>query len=95
MAPYDIPTAAHDMILRFMGMNFSAITAGTAMIPSSIDGEAKPVPQKGTEQPTTSPAETPEQDKAKWEGMSIVPNGRVLLKTILYCQPTIMLGQQH
>lgn len=71
MAPYDIPTVAHDMILRFMGMNFSAVMEGSARIPSSIDGEAKPVLQNGTLQPTPTPptGKTTEQDKAKWEGM--------------------------
>ena len=70
MVPYDVPTAAHDMILRFMGMNFSAIMDGSATIPSSIDGETKPILDKGAVQPTATPvaAETP-QDKAKWEGM--------------------------
>src|ERR1700683_4511178 len=71
MAPYDIPTVAHDMILRFMGMNFSAVTEGSATIPSSNDADAKPVIQKGAEHAST-PAPTgttPEQNKAKWEGM--------------------------
>lgn len=67
MAPYDVPAVAHDMILRFMGMNFSAISDGSATIPSSIDGEAKPVLQKGTDKPSKPATETPEQDKAKWE----------------------------
>lgn len=72
MAPYDIPTAAHDMILRFMGMNFSAIFHGSATIPSRIgDKDTKPIFQEGTEHPATnSPTgKTPEQNKAKWEGM--------------------------
>jgi len=70
MAPYDIPTVAHDMILRFMGMNFSAIMGGSAAIPSSIgDTDTKPIFQGGTEHsggnlPT---GKTPEQNKAKWE----------------------------
>ncbi|KAG2740240.1 alpha/beta-hydrolase [Suillus brevipes Sb2] len=36
MAPYDVPDVAYDMILRFMGMDFSAIVDGSARIPSAI-----------------------------------------------------------
>jgi carboxypeptidase D len=71
MAPYDVPTAAHDMILRFMGMNFSAIMDGSAKIPSRIgDTDTKPIFQEGTEHPATNvpTSKTPEQNKAKWEG---------------------------
>jgi carboxypeptidase D len=72
MAGYDQLHATHDMILRFMGMNFSAITDGTARIPSSVGNDAKPA---FTENESTSAvlprptAKTPEQDKAMWEGM--------------------------
>jgi len=78
MAPYDIPTVAHDMILRFMGMNFSAIMGGSAAIPSSIgDTDTKPIFQGGTEHsggnlPT---GKTPEQNKAKWEGALLIHRG--------------------
>lgn len=71
MAPYDVPYPAHDMILRFMGMNFSAITAGSAMIPSKIGaGESKPVFQdvSGSAPPEVPASKTPEKDKAMWEG---------------------------
>lgn len=72
MAPYDVPHAAHDMILRFMGMNFSAIVGGSAKIPSSIgEDDAKPIFQPGSETGAAGPtgtSKTPEQDKAMWEG---------------------------
>jgi hypothetical protein len=59
------------MILRFMGMNFSAITDGTARIPSSVGNDVKPAfveSQPASAIPTPPTAKTPEQDKAMWEG---------------------------
>ncbi|KZP21532.1 alpha beta-hydrolase [Athelia psychrophila] len=70
MAPYDVPYPTHDMILRFMGMNFSAITTGSARTPSRVgDGKAKPVFQDVSgATPSEGPASsTPEKDKAMWE----------------------------
>ncbi|KAF8638538.1 hypothetical protein AX17_002081, partial [Amanita inopinata Kibby_2008] len=70
MAPYDAPHVTHDMILRFMGVNFSAIVDGSAMIPSSLGDEVKPVyVATSAAQPTSIPipGKTPEQDKAMWE----------------------------
>ncbi|KAG9317776.1 alpha beta-hydrolase [Chiua virens] len=43
MVPYDVPEAAHDMILRFMGVDFSVISEGSARIPSSVGDDVKPV----------------------------------------------------
>ena len=70
MAGYDVPHVTHDMILRFMGVNFTAITDGSARIPSVVGSDSKPVPTLLDEQPTATPAsgKTPEQDKAMWEG---------------------------
>ena len=74
MVPYDLPDISHDMIPRFMGVNFSAITDGSARIPSKVGDDVKPVPAvlDGEEEADTSipvPAgKTPEQDKAMWEG---------------------------
>ncbi|KAL1741598.1 Alpha/Beta hydrolase protein [Schizophyllum fasciatum] len=42
MVPYDVPHVAHDMILRFMRVDFAALAAGSARIPSSVGGAAKP-----------------------------------------------------
>ncbi|KAG5648753.1 Cell death protease [Asterophora parasitica] len=70
MAPFDAPHVAHDMILRFMGFNFSSIFEGSAKIPSSLGTVKKPI-FIGQEEakPTTAPVpgKTPEQDKAMWE----------------------------
>ena len=71
MAPYDNPHATHDMILRFMGVNFSSIADGSARIPSSVGDDVKPVFLPEDQKPTLPPAgagKTPEQDKAMWEG---------------------------
>jgi carboxypeptidase D len=84
MAGYDQLHATHDMILRFMGMNFSAIADGTARISSSVGGDAKPVftedkPALAIPTPTTK---TPEQDKAMWEGaISLLSLGAGLMVT--------------
>ncbi|KAF8914278.1 alpha/beta-hydrolase [Gymnopilus junonius] len=69
MAPWDVPHVTHDMMLRFMGMNFSAIVDGSARIPSTIGNEVKPVfvEQHQASQAPVTPAKTPEQDKAMWE----------------------------
>lgn len=72
MVPYDYPLVAHDMILRFMNVNFSAITDGTARIPSKVGDEAKPIPVSSEdstkETNSATSGKTPEQDKAMWEG---------------------------
>lgn len=72
MVPYDLPHVAHDMILRFMGTNFSAITDGSAKIPSSVGDDTKPVfeNEPPSSQPQTNTGISPEQDKAMWEGTS-------------------------
>jgi len=71
MVPYDEPLVAHDMILRFMGVNFTAIADGSARIPSSVGDDVKPVLVPQDQHPTPTPAgagKTPQQDKAMWEG---------------------------
>ena len=74
MAGFDVPHITHDMILRFMGVNFSSITDGSARIPSSLGDEKKPVPiLEAEKKPSSVPVpvgKTPEQDKAMWEGSS-------------------------
>lgn len=68
MAPYDVPHVAHDMILRFVDFNFSAVIGGSAGIPSSLGNSKKPTfSPTGSKQTTASSGKTPEQDKAMWE----------------------------
>ncbi|KAH9943181.1 alpha/beta-hydrolase [Epithele typhae] len=69
MVGFDVPHVSHDMILRFMGVNFSAITDGSARISSSVGDDSKPV-HAIIDDTTASPpvsTKTPEQDKAMWE----------------------------
>ncbi|KAH9938091.1 alpha/beta-hydrolase [Fomitopsis serialis] len=69
MVGFDAPHITHDMILRFMGANFSMILDGSARIPSAVGDNSKPIPELLGNIPSASatPSETPEQDKAKWE----------------------------
>ncbi|KAI0307074.1 carboxypeptidase KEX1 [Multifurca ochricompacta] len=70
MAGYDQLHATHDMILRFMGMNFSAITDGTARKVTSAT-------------PTPPAAKTPEQDKAMWEAYYNAGSAAIVLVLII------------
>ncbi|KAJ6560307.1 Alpha/Beta hydrolase protein [Mycena capillaripes] len=87
MAPFDVPHITHDMILRFMGVNFSAIVGGSAQIPSSIGGMAKP--HFLEDRPTTAapPApdtsKSPEQAKAMWEAYYNAGSAALVLTLIL------------
>ena len=75
MTPYDLPLTTHDMILRFVNMNFSAIVGGSAYIPCSIDDESKPIFH---ESPAASqvPGKTPDEIKAQYD--AAVENGSLL-----------------
>lgn len=72
MVPYDLPHVAHDMISRFMGVDFAAITAGSARIPSSVGPDAKPhfaTPEEAEleAEPGGKPGKTEEQHTAMEE----------------------------
>ncbi|KAG7097454.1 hypothetical protein E1B28_004799 [Marasmius oreades] len=68
MAPFDVPHVAHDMILRFMGVDFSKVLDGSAQVPSSIGPDSKPqfLPN-ALVSVTPSSTKSPQQDKAMWE----------------------------
>jgi hypothetical protein len=73
MAPFDVPHVAHDMMLRFMNVDFSSVIDGSARIPSSVGSQAKPVLVEEGDAKSTNvppPAKSPEQNKAMWEGES-------------------------
>ncbi|KAJ3745969.1 hypothetical protein DFH05DRAFT_1522569 [Lentinula detonsa] len=53
MAPFDVPHITHDMILRFMGVDFGNILDGSAKIPSSVGSEAKHVERLLDQTPNT------------------------------------------
>ena len=72
MVPYDVPHVAHDMMLRFMGVDFSSIASGSAKIPSNVGNVTKPVvkPDQNNVEVTPAPTggKTPEEQKAMWDG---------------------------
>jgi hypothetical protein len=76
-----------------MGMNFSAITDGTARIPSSVGDDVKPsfVESKSASTLTRPTAKTPEQDKAMWEGT--VQSQLDMRTNLTVIQLITMLGQ--
>ncbi|KAF8316977.1 alpha/beta-hydrolase [Cantharellus anzutake] len=45
MVGFDLPHVAHDMILRFMGVDFTSLLKGSATIPSEVGGTVKPIIQ--------------------------------------------------
>jgi carboxypeptidase D len=76
MAPFDIPQITHDMMLRFMEVNFTALVDGSARMPSAVGTDAKPIFTEDHETKPGAPvsAKTPQQDKAMWEGEPLVEN---------------------
>ncbi|EJD53656.1 alpha/beta-hydrolase [Auricularia subglabra TFB-10046 SS5] len=71
MVPYDVPDVAHDMMLRFMGVDFTAIASGSANIPSNVGNVTKAVvkPDQNNVEVTPVPTggKTPEEQKAMWD----------------------------
>ena len=73
MVGFDAPLVSHDMLLRFIGANLTALTDGAARIPSSVGSNARPLLGEAASDRTAekggsgAPATTPEQDKARWE----------------------------
>ncbi|KAJ7167745.1 Alpha/Beta hydrolase protein [Mycena filopes] len=87
MAPFDLPHVAHDMILRFMGVNFSEIVAGSARIPSSVGSVAKPhlledLPTAATGTAVPEAGKSPQQAKAMWEAYYNAGSAAVVLTLI-------------
>ncbi|TFK55411.1 alpha/beta-hydrolase [Heliocybe sulcata] len=85
MVGYDAPHVAHDMMLRFMGVNFSSLVEGTAGIPSSVGEEKKPELGEAKEVETGAPqsGKSPEQDKAMWEAYYNAGSAALVLVLIL------------
>ncbi|KAL5508176.1 KEX1 [Sanghuangporus vaninii] len=104
MVPYDVPLVSHDMILRFMGVNFSAIADGSARIPSKVGDEEKPRPivldgEEGSDSNVPT-GKTPEQDKAMWEAYYNAGSAALVLVLIalaiglfLFCRRRRRTGQ--
>ncbi|KAG5220932.1 Cell death protease [Salix suchowensis] len=93
MAPFDVPHVTHDMILRFMGVNFSAIIDGSAKIPSSVGTIMKPIfieNNEASKTPTPVPGKTPEQDKAMWEAYYNAGSAALVLVLIFLALGTFL-----
>lgn len=99
MAGFDVPMVAHDMILRFMGVDLGAAATGGqhAQLPSSVgddvrEGVVLPPSSTDSAAPTTSTGVS-DEDAARWEGDgSICP---AQIEADLYSdQPTITLAPQ-
>lgn len=94
MVPYDVPVVAHDMILRFMGVDFARLGGGSAtIIPSAVGNNLKPISGaveggSGSGATEDGPKTTPEQDKAMWEG------ALSLRRFLAHPSPLIPLGFQ-
>lgn len=87
MVGFDLPHVAHDMILRFIGVDFSVINShktSTGAIPSSVGDDVKPI--DGVANPGSSETggdstsgggnappkgTTPAGDPAMWQGMLV------------------------
>ncbi|KAJ7248493.1 Alpha/Beta hydrolase protein [Mycena rebaudengoi] len=85
MAPFDLPHVTHDMILRFMGVNFSAIVEGSARIPSSIGTDTKPLFLQGepsTDATSDTETKSPQQAKAMWEAYYNAGSAALVLTVI-------------
>ncbi|KIK64841.1 hypothetical protein GYMLUDRAFT_39801 [Collybiopsis luxurians FD-317 M1] len=85
MAPFDVPHITHDMILRFMGVDFSKIGEGSAKIPSSVGNAGKPM-YVAAESANATPVptgKTPQQDKAMWEAYYNAGSAALVLVFIL------------
>ncbi|KAJ8516650.1 hypothetical protein ONZ45_g6071 [Pleurotus djamor] len=92
MAPFDVPHVTHDMILRFMGVNFSAIVDGSARVPSSIGSSAKPIfSEDAAASKTPAPSgKTPEQEAAMWEAYYNAGSAALVLVLILVAIGTFL-----
>ncbi|KAG8890518.1 Cell death protease [Tulasnella sp. 332] len=88
MVGFDVPMAAHDMMLRFMGVDLSLATAGLpARLPSSVGDDVRlgvltpPTPSTDSSAPTSTT--TVEQDKARWEAYYNAGSAALVLVLVL------------
>jgi carboxypeptidase D len=87
MAPFDVPHLTHDMMLRFMNVDFSAIVSGSALIPSSLGTKSKPhflnAADSNKAMPAVPSGKTTEQSKAMWEAYYNAGSAALVLVLIL------------
>lgn len=64
MVGFDVPVIAHDMMLRFMNVDFTKLTGGSMRIPSAVGDNVKPSiidPTDGAHVPSLA------EEKARWD----------------------------
>lgn len=68
MVGFDVPVVAHDMILRFMDVDFTKLTEGSVRIPSAVGDDSKPSidPNDGGGSNGVH-VPTPAEEKARWD----------------------------
>ena len=71
MVPYDVPVIAHDMVLRFTGVDVLAILGGSAHKLSSVGDNVRPISSGDKNLPVSSKllGKTPE---AQWDGEQLL-----------------------
>ena len=72
MVGYDLPVVAHDMMLRFMNVDFTKLTDGSVRIPSAVGDDVKPsIDLNGVGDGSTDSngvhVPTPAEEKARWD----------------------------
>lgn len=72
MVGYDVPVFAHDMMLRFMDVDFTKLTDGSVRIPSAVGDDVKPsIDLSGGGDGSTDSngvhVPTPAEEKARWD----------------------------
>lgn len=71
MVSYDAPIAAHDMMLRFMNVDFSLLVYGTPGWESRVGDQERVIAVKGgSEAAQESKGEVVSSKGADWEGAS-------------------------
>jgi len=72
MVGFDAPIVAHDMMLRFMDVDFTKLTDGSARIPSTVGDDVKPSINfggggDGSTDSNGVHVPTPAEEKARWD----------------------------
>jgi len=68
MVGFDVPHVAHDMMLRFMGVDFTALLTGSALFPSEVGDAVKPIIKPALGNSSKDDNVSPEEDDpTRWQ----------------------------
>jgi len=68
MVGFDVPIVAHDMMLRFMNVDFAKLTDGSVRIPSAVGDNVKPSIAVGDDSTDPNGVHAPSPvDQARWD----------------------------